>query len=206
MAFKINISDKTGKTYKVELETENLVGKSLHDKISGKDILPDLNGYELEITGASDNSGFPAMKNVSGIGLKRELLTYGTGMKKRPRKEGKKKRSTPKPKGLRLRKTVRGEVISPAITQINMKVLKEGGKKLSEIFESKKESEGEKSDKEKSPEKSDSTKPEEKEKKKEVEKEPQEKEESKENEKKNKEKGVTKEDSEKEAEKGDENK
>ena len=34
-------------------------------------------------------------------------------------------------KGLRLRKTVRGEVISPEIVQINMKVLKEGHKKLS---------------------------------------------------------------------------
>ncbi|MBA7703749.1 hypothetical protein ES703_112542 [subsurface metagenome] len=55
-------------------------------------------------------------------------------MKKRPRKEGKKKVSNPKPKGLRLRKTVRGRVISPEIVQINLKILKEGGKKLSEIF------------------------------------------------------------------------
>jgi hypothetical protein len=33
-----------------------------------------------------------------------------------------------------MRKTVRGKIISPAISQINLKVLKEGGKKLEEIF------------------------------------------------------------------------
>ena len=55
-------------------------------------------------------------------------------MKKRPKREGKVKRSNPKPKGLRLRKTVRGKIISTAISQINLKVVKEGGKKLSEVF------------------------------------------------------------------------
>lgn len=134
MAFKINIADKSGKTYKVELETEFFNGKSLGEKISGKDILPDLADYEFEISGASDKSGFTAMKGVQGIGLKKVLLKYGKGMHKRQKSEGKKKRSNPKPKGLRLRKTVRGEIISEAISQINLRVLKEGEKKLSEIF------------------------------------------------------------------------
>jgi len=132
--FKINISEKSGKTFHLETEAEVLLEKSLHDKILGKDISPDLVGYEFEITGASDSSGFTAMENVEGIGLKRVLLTYGKAMKKRPRKEGKKKLSNKKPKGLRLRKTVRGKIISPAIVQINLKVLKQGNKKLSEIF------------------------------------------------------------------------
>ena len=135
MPFKINISEKSGKTYKVELESESITGKALHDKISGNEILPDLEGYEFEITGASDKSGFTAMKDVEGIGLKKVLLTYGKAMKKRPRKEGKKKLSNKTPGGLRLRKTVRGRLISPAISQINLKVLKEGSKKLSEVFE-----------------------------------------------------------------------
>ena len=134
MPFKINISEKSGKTYKVELETEELLDKELHSKISGKELLPALAGYEFEITGASDKSGFTAHEDVLGIGLKRLLLTYGKAMKKRPRREGKKKISNPKPKGLRLRKTVRGKVISPEIVQINLKVLKEGAKKLSEVF------------------------------------------------------------------------
>jgi ribosomal protein S6E (S10) len=135
MAFKINISDKSGKTYKVELESEALIGKALHDKIEGNLILPDLAGYEFEIAGASDGSGFTAMKEVEGIGLKKILLKYGKGMKNRPKKEGKIKRSKNKPKGLRLRKTVRGRRISPAIVQINLKILKEGGKKLADVFE-----------------------------------------------------------------------
>ncbi len=132
--FKINISEKSGKTYKLELETEEFLGKELHSKISGKDLLPNLNDYEFEITGASDKSGFTAHEDVQGVGTKRILLTYGKAMKKRPRKEGKKKVSNPKPKGLRLRKTVRGKVISPEIVQINLKILKQGTKKLSEIF------------------------------------------------------------------------
>ena len=135
MAFKINISEKSGKTYKLELESESIVGKALHDKVSGNEILPDLKGYDFEITGASDKSGFTAMKDVEGIGLKKVLLTYGKAMKKRPRKEGKRKLSNKTPGGLRLRKTVRGKLISPAISQINLKVLKEGGIKLSEVFE-----------------------------------------------------------------------
>ncbi len=134
MTFKINIGTKEGKTYKLETESESLIEKELHDKINGKDVSQDLEGYEFEITGASDKSGFTAMTNVEGIGLKKVLLTYGKAMKKRPRKEGKKKLSNKKPKGLRLRKTVRGKVISSAISQINLKVLKQGNKKLEEIF------------------------------------------------------------------------
>jgi small subunit ribosomal protein S6e len=134
MPFKINIGTKEGKTYKFEIESEELVGKSLGDKIEGKEISPNFQGYEFEIKGTSDKSGFTSMKEVEGIGLKKMLLNYGKGMHKRSKKEGKKKRSNPTPGGLRLRKTVRGKVISPAIVQINLKLIKEGPKKLSEIF------------------------------------------------------------------------
>ena len=134
MPFKINISEKSGKTFKLETEAEELNGKNLHDKIEGRIISPNLEGYEFEITGASDTAGFPAMENVEGIGLKKVLLGYGKGMKKRPKKEGKKKYTKTRPKGLRLKKTVRGKTISESISQINLKILKEGKKKLSEIF------------------------------------------------------------------------
>lgn len=132
--FKINIATKQGKTFKLEADAPALTGKNLHDKIDGKDISSDLTGYEFEITGASDKAGFTAMENVEGIGLKKELLQYGKAMKKRPRREGKKKITRNKPKGLRLRKTVRGRTISDAISQINLKILKDGTKKLIEIF------------------------------------------------------------------------
>lgn len=129
--FKINIGSKEGKTYKLESEAPELVGKSLHDKIEGKEIFSELDGYEFEITGASDNAGFTSMENVEGIGLKKVLLRYGKAMHKKPKGDKKKNK---KPKGLRLRKTVRGKIISPAIVQINLKLLKEGTKKLAEIF------------------------------------------------------------------------
>ncbi len=134
MTMKINIGTKDGKTYKIESEAPEIIGKTLSDKIDGKEISPELDGYEFQITGASDKAGFTSMENVEGIGLKKVLLTYGKAMHKRPKREGKKKISNPKPKGLRLRKTVRGKVISEAIVQLNIKVIKEGKKKLSEIF------------------------------------------------------------------------
>jgi len=133
--FKINISNKDGKTYKLDLENEELIGKKLHEILEGKDLLGGLEGYEFEIMGASDKAGFPSLENVEGSQLKKVLLTYGKGMKRRPKKEGKKRRSKNKPKGLRLRKSVRGNVISRDIIQINLKVVKEGAKKLGDIFE-----------------------------------------------------------------------
>jgi len=54
-------------------------------------------------------------------------------MKKRPKKEGKGKKRR-MIKGLRLRKTVRGNTVSRETVQINMKVIKAGRKKLEEIF------------------------------------------------------------------------
>ena len=132
MAFKINLSTKDGKTYKLEAEAPGLMNKALGDKIKGEDVSADLAGYELEITGTSDKSGITSLKEVEGIGLKKVLLDYGKGMHRRPK--GDKKKINKTPGGLRLRKTARGKVISEAISQINIKVIKEGGKKLSEVF------------------------------------------------------------------------
>ena len=132
MPYKINIGTKEGKTFKLEADAPALEGKELGQTVKGEDVSPDLAGYEFEIKGASDKAGFTAMENVQGATLKKVLLSYEKGMKQRPKYEGKKVRSNPP--GLRLRKTVRGKAISPAIVQINLKLVKEGGKKLSEIF------------------------------------------------------------------------
>jgi len=131
MVFKINVSHK-GKTFKVELESNDLVGQSINDKIQGKTISNDLEGYELLITGTSDKSGFMGKAEIDGPNLHKVLLSYGKGMKKKPKGESKVNR---KPKGLRLRKTVRGKEISEATVQINTKVLNEGTKKFESLFE-----------------------------------------------------------------------
>ena len=131
MVFKINIAHN-GKTYKVETEDEKLVGYSIGDKIKGEEISGDLTGYEIEITGTSDKAGFMGMMNIEGPNLHKVLLDYGKGMHKKPRGE---RKINKKPKGLRLRKTVRGKEISLDTVQINTKVLKEGSKKFSAFFE-----------------------------------------------------------------------
>ena len=131
MTLKLNISDK-GKAWKLELEPEALAGKSVGDKIDGKEIKPEFNGYELEITGGSDFSGFPMDKSIEGVGLKGILRTKGFGLWSKPK--GLKKKKQVLKKGVRMRKTARGKMITEKIIQVNIKVLKEGAKKLADIF------------------------------------------------------------------------
>ena len=122
MAFKINISDKDGKTYKLETESE-LSGKKINETIKGEEINADLTGYELEITGISDSAGFPGLKEIEGNMLTKKLLKKGDiGIRKIP------------VRGFRKRKTVRGNTISEKTSQINTILKKQGGKKLEEIF------------------------------------------------------------------------
>ena len=132
MPFKLNISEKNGKTWKVESTDEFFVGKTIGERVHGKEISNDLDGYELQIAGASDNAGFAHKKDVDGSELKRVLLTKGWGMWKKPRKLGKKIVSTPH--GLRLRKTVRGNRLSEKTVQINLLVIKAGHKHLKDMF------------------------------------------------------------------------
>jgi small subunit ribosomal protein S6e len=130
MTFKINVSHN-GKTFKVETENEELVGKSIGDKIDGKEISENLSGYKIEITGTSDKAGFAGKKEIEGPNMKKVLLGYGHGMHKKPKGE---KKFNKKPKGLKLRKTVRGKEISLSTVQINSKVIKEGTKKFESLF------------------------------------------------------------------------
>jgi small subunit ribosomal protein S6e len=120
MAFKINISHK-GKTIKFELESEELVGKTIGEEIEGNEINSDLEGYKLKITGTSDKAGFPGLVQIQGPGLKKVLLKKGKGM-------------WDNREGIKLRKTVRGNTISIDSVQINLSVLKEGKKKFEEFL------------------------------------------------------------------------
>jgi small subunit ribosomal protein S6e len=120
MPFKLNISEK-GKAWKLEVNEEALSGKAIGDKIDGKELKPELDGYQLEIRGGSDSAGFPLLKSVEGIGLKSVLLTKGWGMKDNT-------------EGIRKRKTIRGKTISATTSQINLSVIKAGKTPLSEVF------------------------------------------------------------------------
>lgn len=125
--FKINVSNK-GKTYKIESETEFLIGKKIGEQIEGSELNENLSGYNLEITGTSDLSGIPGFKNLQGAGYHRILLKRGKGM-----------RDTRK--GIRLRKSIRGEEISSKTNQVNIKVLNEGNKKFEDLIKKEENSE-----------------------------------------------------------------
>ncbi len=125
--FKINISEK-GKTYKAETENELIIGKKIGETLNGDEISDDLKGYKLLITGTSDLSGIPGFKGLEGTQYHRRLLTYGPGMKNRK-------------KGVRLKKTNRGEEISIKTIQINMKVEKEGTRKFNDLIKKERKTE-----------------------------------------------------------------
>ena len=131
MVFKVNISHN-GKTLKKEIENEELIGKKIGEIVDGKEIDAELAGYELQITGTGDLSGFAGKRNIEGSGLKRVLLTEGFGLHTKPK--GLRKKPVQMPYGFRRKKTVRGNTISKDTIQINTSVKKEGSKKFEEFL------------------------------------------------------------------------
>ncbi|HLC58383.1 MAG TPA: S6e family ribosomal protein [Candidatus Nanoarchaeia archaeon] len=115
---------KTGKSYQKTLENNPYLNRKVGDKVQGSEL--DLNDYELEIRGGSDKSGCPIRFDMPGFGKKKALLSSG------PCIHG-------LTKGKRVRKTVVGNLINEDIVQLNLKVIKEGSKKLEEIFPAKEE-------------------------------------------------------------------
>jgi len=113
--FRLVISNpKTGISVQKELKdpaSKKLIGMKISDKVKGE--LIDMTGYEFEITGGSDNCGFPMRKDVSGSARKRILAVSGIGIKS-------------KIAGMKTRKSVCGNTIHAKIVQINLKVIKEG--------------------------------------------------------------------------------
>ena len=120
--WKINISEpETKKSYQLEVDqskTATLIGKKIGEELSG-DVIG-LSGYSLKITGGTDKDGFFMHPSVEGMGRRRVLLSGPPGFH-------------PKFKGERKRKTVRGNILSADIVQINVKVTKKGEKPLEEI-------------------------------------------------------------------------
>ena len=121
--FKIVIADpKTNKSYQKEFEQKQsqLLGKKIGDKIKG-DGFGLTGGYELQITGGSDNAGFPMRSDVEGTARKRLLITKGVGFRS-------------KKKGMRKRKSIRGNTVSTVISQINMIVVSYGSQPVEKLL------------------------------------------------------------------------
>lgn len=117
--FKIIVSDpETGKSQSMELEETQavpLIGRKLGESIDGTAIK--MSGYKLKITGGSDKDGFPMRPNIHGGVRVGAIISEGVGFH-------------PTRKGERKRKTLRGNVITESIVQLNMKIVeKPKGKK-----------------------------------------------------------------------------
>ncbi|MEM3823700.1 MAG: 30S ribosomal protein S6e, partial [Candidatus Bathyarchaeia archaeon] len=127
--FKVIISDpETGTSKAIELEEARalpLIGKKIGDIVDGS--IVDLPGHKIQIMGGSDKDGFPMRPNVHGGVRRKVILSGGVGF-------------NPKSEGARRRKTIRGNVITDEIVQVNMKIV-EKPKKPKEKKKAKEEKE-----------------------------------------------------------------
>jgi small subunit ribosomal protein S6e len=114
--FKVVVADPdTGDTFQVEVDGQDanrFMGRSLGDEVDGEAV--ELDGFTLEITGGSDETGRPMREDVPGTALKEILLEGGVGFE--PSQEGERKRVT-----------VRGAEIDEDIAQINASVVEGEG-------------------------------------------------------------------------------
>jgi small subunit ribosomal protein S6e len=116
--FKVIVSDaETGRSKSVETEGPRavpLVGRRLGEVIDGSVV--GMSGHKLQITGGSDKDGFPMRPNIHGGVRVSVILSEGVGFK--PSREGE-----------RQRKTIRGNVVTEDIVQINMRVVEKPKKR-----------------------------------------------------------------------------
>src|SRR6056297_2119662 len=73
--------------------------------------------HQIQITGGTDKNGFPMRNDLSGSGRRSLLLSKSKGFH-------------PSEKGLRHKKSIRGNTINQDLVQINMKVDKHGSKPI----------------------------------------------------------------------------
>ena len=121
-SFKLCISEpSTGRTVQQEVKDNSaasFLGLNIGESIKGEAI--GMNGYVLQITGGSDYCGFPMRRGI--LGQRKKIVMYqGVGF----RGAG---------KGIKKRRTVCGHKIHERISQINLKVVQQGQKKITEIF------------------------------------------------------------------------
>ncbi len=110
--FKVIVSDPQAGTSKVveveEARAAPFIGRKLGETIDGSVV--DLPAHKVQIMGGSDKDGVPMRGNVHGGVRRQVVLSGGAGF-------------SPKNKGERKRKTVRGSTITDEIVQINMKIV-----------------------------------------------------------------------------------
>jgi len=110
--FKVIVSDPDAGTSKIieldETRAAPFIGRKIGEAVDGAVV--DLPAHKLQITGGSDRDGVPMRANVHGGVRRNVVLSGGVGFK-------------PQDKGERRRKTVRGNIITAEIVQINTKII-----------------------------------------------------------------------------------
>ena len=121
--FQVVVSDpETGATYQRAVDGQDanrFLGREIGDEVDGGAV--GLDGFSLEITGGSDETGRPMRGDVPGANLTEMLLTGGVGYE--PRRDGERRRVT-----------VRGREVSEATAQVNVAVAGGDGD-VAEAFE-----------------------------------------------------------------------
>jgi small subunit ribosomal protein S6e len=110
--FKVIVSDpETGTSKAVELEESRataLIGRRIGEIVDGSTV--DMPGRKTQIMGGSDKDGFPMRPSVHGGVRRRIVLSGGVGF-------------SPRNEGVRKRKTIRGNIVTDEIVQLNMKIV-----------------------------------------------------------------------------------
>jgi small subunit ribosomal protein S6e len=127
---KVVYSDKkSGKTAQAEVAKESesmLVGRKIGEQIDGSVVK--LDGFKLQITGLSDNTGAPSRREVEGTRKAWPLLSGGPGVR------GAKA-------GYRARRLIRGNTISADTVQVNTVIAEYGAMGLDQVFKPKEKKE-----------------------------------------------------------------
>ena len=115
----------------VELQNEEklseIIDKKIGDEIDGSVISNVFEGYKFKITGGFDKDGFAMKNGILSQGKKRVLLTKGCSLFRF--------RKGYHRSGTRIRKLVRGCIISNDIKNLHLKIIKKGAKPIEGLTE-----------------------------------------------------------------------
>lgn len=110
--FQLIVSDPKSRASRATtiegVKAQALIGKSIGEEVDGK--LLGVGNVRLKITGGTDKDGVPMRFDVQGSARKRAILSGGVGY--RPLSDGE-----------RMRKLVRGRVVSDETLQVNSVVV-----------------------------------------------------------------------------------
>jgi small subunit ribosomal protein S6e len=133
--FKAVIADpRSGKSFQNTIaghHANSLIGKKIGDEFDG--IFVSLPGYKLVVTGGTDKAGFPMRRDVEGGRLREILTAESTGFRSKSRHKNRHKKLRHE-RGLRKRIMVRGNTITPEISQLNMRISSHGSKPIEDLL------------------------------------------------------------------------